>query len=369
METAPANPKARADRVAELDGVRALAVGAVIVDHQLAFALPMPHAVSAFAYWLGLAGVRYFFVLSGFVITRRLLAEHAQTGTVSFGKFWLRRALRILPAFWVYLAAVALLGAAGFIRTNATSLGWSLAFLANVKPVGWFHEHIWTLSVEEQFYVVAPLAAWVLLGRRRIWSAVVLAGFFLGCLFWHRLEHLLGRLHAETSLEFLSMFRFIASGVALGVFAPDLGAWFRSLSGIWIGLAALATAVMRDMPVDHYWLKMALQLAQPVAIALVIGWVAAEAARCRWLAHPALLWIGRRSYSLYLWQQLFLAPAVHYLFLAGALFRWIAVPATVAASAASYAFVERPLLRFTPGRKAGGAHGPHALNDTASGLR
>jgi peptidoglycan/LPS O-acetylase OafA/YrhL len=336
------------DRLLELDGIRALAVLAVIADHLLVFALQVREPAAALFFWLGLAGVRYFFVLSGFVIARRLLAEHARTRTISLQGFWRRRAFRILPACWAYLGVVALLAAAGWIRANGASLAWSALFVANLKPVDWFHDHIWSLSVEEQFYLLAPLGALALLGRRRIWSAAVLAAVFLGCLFWHRLEHALAYAHVTARLEFLSQFRFIICGVLPALFAEKLTPWLRAWAGGWVAALAAVTALMRDMPV-HYWEKIALQCLQPLAIAAVIGWIAVNGGRCSWLRQGVLQWIGRRSYSLYLWQQLFLCPAGAVRFAISPLLRVCSVPLTFAASALSYRFIERPLNRVGHG--------------------
>jgi peptidoglycan/LPS O-acetylase OafA/YrhL len=132
----------------------------------------------------GWLGVDAFFVLSGFLITSLLLDEHARTGRVALGAFWLRRARRLLPAVVVLVAAVvaqaALTGATGVgrgLRDNALA---TLAYVENWRLLladdgGYFAaggppsplRHAWSLSVEEQFYAVWPVAVLLLLGTFR----------------------------------------------------------------------------------------------------------------------------------------------------------------------------------------------------------
>src|SRR6476620_4423696 len=145
-----------------LDGGRALAVIAVI----------MFHAGNVYA-TAGFIGVDVFLVLSGFLITLLLLRELARTGRVAFGAFWLRRARRLLPALILVLLAVACFGA--FVATDDEALGLrgdllgSLFYVQNWRFVlsgaSYFTQfgspsplrHMWSLAIEEQWYLVWPL--------------------------------------------------------------------------------------------------------------------------------------------------------------------------------------------------------------------
>ncbi|MDP9406759.1 MAG: acyltransferase, partial [Actinomycetota bacterium] len=168
-----------------LDGVRGLAVTAVLLFHG-----GVPWAAAG---WLG---VDAFLVLSGFLITTLLLGEHARTGRVALGAFWARRARRLLPALLVVTAAVvgqaALTsddGVDAALRDDALA---TLAYVENRRLLladdgGYFAaggppsplRHAWSLSVEEQFYVVWPLLLLAVLatrwGRRHL-PAVCAAG-------------------------------------------------------------------------------------------------------------------------------------------------------------------------------------------------
>jgi peptidoglycan/LPS O-acetylase OafA/YrhL len=158
-----------------LDGVRALAVSAVLAFHAGVAVLPG-----------GFLGVDAFFVLSGFLITSLLLAEHAGTGRIALGRFWARRARRLLPALLLALVATVVAahflahpGDLGPLRGDALA---ALAYLANWRMIyrgsDYFTQtsapsalqHTWSLGIEEQFYLLWPLivvALLALLGRRR----------------------------------------------------------------------------------------------------------------------------------------------------------------------------------------------------------
>src|SRR4051812_126623 len=163
----------------QLDGLRALAVTAVLVHHLLD---PLPGLATHFPW--GLVGVRLFFVLSGFLITGLLIqAVQTQRGSHDpahvLKQFYIRRALRIFPIYYLVLAIAWLVGSADVHE----QLPWLATYTYNVwiAHLGWFTKyfaHFWSLCVEEQFYLVWP---WLLVfaPRRRAYvyaSAMVLAG-------------------------------------------------------------------------------------------------------------------------------------------------------------------------------------------------
>lgn len=186
--TAPASPSGGFGRgpivpyVPGLDGLRALAVIAVIVYH-------------ANKQWLGggFLGVEVFFVISGYLITLLLIAERERTGTVSFGQFWFRRARRLLPALFTMLIAL-ITYVAFFERDYLGNLRGDV--IAGVSYVAnWFQiwtgssytssaefaplRHLWSLAVEEQFYIVWPVVMFVLLRRVRGRAIAIFGGVFL----------------------------------------------------------------------------------------------------------------------------------------------------------------------------------------------
>lgn len=175
LHDAPVSVDGLPTRRRDVQGLRALAVALVVAFHT---GLPLPG---------GFIGVDVFFVISGFVITGMLSAEHARTGRVRLSTFYARRVRRILPAVAVMLSAVAVLGLLllsplGPQQMTAKTGTAASVFLANVQlaasPAGYFDPveirnallHTWTLSVEEQFYLVYPtlfIGAWSLATRLR----------------------------------------------------------------------------------------------------------------------------------------------------------------------------------------------------------
>ena len=172
-------------RLRELDGWRALSVLLVIAHHLGAYqyrSIVAPHLrLAAVFNNFGPLGVRVFFVISGFVICRLLIQEEQRTGNVSLKGFYIRRAFRILPPLYLYIAAVALLLSAGLIHETWSGIGSSLFFLYDFVPAklgGWIVGHTWSLAVEEQFYLTFP-AIWILTRKPSRRRAVVLAAFTL----------------------------------------------------------------------------------------------------------------------------------------------------------------------------------------------
>lgn len=174
----------------ELDGLRALAVTLVVLQHTGDFLVSDdgPKLSGGPLFPGGFLGVDLFFVLSGFLITTLLLEEHRDRGRISFTTFYERRALRLLPALGVLLAgttiwvAVTADGLRAHLRgvLAAVFYVWNLAVAAGVDVGDFGHGHLWSLAVEEQFYLVWPLLAsgLVLVTARR--PAMVVACCLLG---------------------------------------------------------------------------------------------------------------------------------------------------------------------------------------------
>jgi peptidoglycan/LPS O-acetylase OafA/YrhL len=288
--------------VAELDGVRAFAVIAV-----LAF-----HADRAPASTGGFIGVDIFFVLSGFLITSILAAEHAATSRIAVWNFYFRRLLRLMPAL-ALLCAVYML-AAPFLWPEVNWLIHlrdvviSLTYFSDYGYAIWrapeFLRHTWSLAVEEHFYLLWPLVLPAIL-RSPNPARLLLLGYLLFAL-WRAINF--------AALEWnLAYYRFDTrlAGILLGAWlalrlsevgTPRLG---LARLGLVVPLAVLMAVLVllswRD-PQSYQVGFIVVELASAALIAAILDreTTTYSAAR-RFLASLPMQWIGKLSYGIYLW--------------------------------------------------------------------
>jgi peptidoglycan/LPS O-acetylase OafA/YrhL len=271
-----------------LDGWRGVAVLMVVACHAAGAGHPV---------WrpFGGAGVSLFFALSGFLICNRLLAEHERAGRISLGGFYIRRAFRILPPALAFLAALAVLGAAA-----PGELGACLLFARNYYfPGGWYTGHYWSLAVEEHFYLFFPvLLAWA--GpRRALPAALGLAAALLG---WRVLDLHWAWLFTRTNVV-PQYYRTDCRlpDLLLGAVTALLAA--RAPARL-VGAAAAAGAVVLAARLANLPVPWTLQSA---LLPWLLLWTVLrpDGLPGRALGWAPLAWLGRMSYSVYLWQQLF----------------------------------------------------------------
>jgi peptidoglycan/LPS O-acetylase OafA/YrhL len=346
----PTPPASARRGIPSLDGIRAISVALVCLSHAPHVGV-LPEAIDrAYAYrGFGALGVRVFFVLSGYLITTLLIRERERVGRIAFGAFYWRRSMRIFPPYYVYLAVVALL--AGRLGIEPDAVWWpAWAYVSNiVNTRAWIIGHSWSLSVEEQFYLVWPAmfaAGWAWRGRRgAAWAAAIL--FAAGPV---------GRLGAFviTRSWWAATWVWQTDTLAAGCLAallPDVSAWVAQRGK---SVAAALTVVIVLQPVlsiPYGWgFVTDIALFRPVqalAMAAMIVWCAAhpDGAIGRFLNRPVLRAIGLVSYSIYLWQQVWFAPWLGARVHAG--LPWpvaftLAIAGTAACAVASYHLVERP---------------------------
>jgi peptidoglycan/LPS O-acetylase OafA/YrhL len=301
---------------------------------------------------LGHLGVDMFFVISGFLITVLLLREYGRHQAISLKEFYVRRAFRILPAYFFFLAGIAVLNGLNAVALNGWdwfgALTYSVGFLPNPS---WDIGHIWSLSVEEHFYLLWPLA--LCIWPRRGWVVAVVTIAVTPVFRWFIHEQV-PALHVDYCS--LTRMNTIAVGCGLAYIAywppfrrlldmPPRSAYLLTMA-LALGVALSERAAQRT---PEYQL-----LLHPLVVALayaVVLWI--------WTLHsntllgallnskPAVV-IGVLSYSIYLWQQPFLSPYSDGLFTQGPLnLLGIAVMAAI-----SYLLVERPLLQIKDRRRA-----------------
>lgn len=368
--------------VAFLDGLRALSITLVMGVHGLG---PISEAVSRpLNGWIG---VDIFFVISGFLITSLLTQELASTGTLSLKRFWMRRVLRIMPAYYFFLLVMAVwLGAAAFpaLTVAATyltdydsALGWG-----NLGRFRQLLGHTWSLAVEEQFYLLWPVLFYFVLAYRAqklvYHRGLIVAGAAIVLVVvWRGYLVTTGASNDRLYLAFDTRFDAILTGclAALLWAAP---AWQQRIrSGLgnawapWVVLGAfLLSAANLGFPHDRglgFWV-VGLPVQNALAALLVLALLVNPYSRLTtFFSQPVLTWIGRLSYSLYLWHVMAfygvdrLAPATR-LGLSGysaeIILETLRLGAVLLIACISYYVVERPFLQLKKRWKAGGPLDP-----------
>ncbi|WP_165071174.1 acyltransferase family protein [Paludisphaera rhizosphaerae] len=302
--------------VAALDGLRALAVGSVMFAHA---GYPLIRE-------LGWLGVDLFFVLSGFLITSLLIEERRATGGIDLARFWGRRLLRLMPTYWLYILGLSLLMAFGGGWTREVG-GWTPGaylrslwfYYSNYAPLGvWEYQplgvHLWSLAVEEQFYVLWPIfmtfipggaaattAAWLIFG------AMVSRNLFLSPF-------------PEYSLDTRGVSIVLGCAVALSLAHwPRLGARLRRrgvVEGAALGCFALGVIVSGAKANHLFGMGGVFRLFLPIfsvgfAVLAASIWEGATGPVVRFLSWPPLVYLGRISYGIYLYHLLALHLMAH----------------------------------------------------------
>jgi peptidoglycan/LPS O-acetylase OafA/YrhL len=267
---------------------------------------PLPRWVGS----LGEFGVRVFFVISGYLITTLLLAEHRKTGTISLKDFYVRRVYRIFPAFYTFIGVVALLSATGIVALGPGDLVHAVTFTMNYHEArAWWVGHLWSLSVEEQFYFLWPAALLFSGVRRGVWvaGAALVVAPAARVLVWI----LLPGVRPLVGEVFPAICDSIAVGCLLALARPWLDARPLYLRALRSPLAALfpvvALAIHQSYPYPSFYLPFGHTLVN-VLLVLALDRVVRypETPDGRLLNTAPLAYVGKLSYSLYLYQQLFL---------------------------------------------------------------
>lgn len=350
-----------------LDGWRAVAIMAVILDHMVTWQLQLAHP-TLFAFTrIGPNGVSLFFAISGFLICSRLLEEEDATGKISLRGFYIRRASRILPAALTYLAIIGLLSLAGFILVSPWDWWSSILFFRNYLPPdmirrGWggYTVHYWSLAVEEHFYLLWP-GILVFAGRKQAQYVASLLAVTVSIWRWWDFHHHWMDKHIP-GLLFGSRTDVRLDGLLMGCLAALLlaGPRFRSWTIRKLGWPMWSVCItlyigLQVLSRHHYY-----SIWESALLAVIVVWTVLNPST--WVGHvlenPAMRWVGRLSYSLYLWQELFAASQAKYpVSLVQRLplnLIWLFLVATLC-----YQFIERPMIRLghrlapppTPGRQ------------------
>jgi peptidoglycan/LPS O-acetylase OafA/YrhL len=277
-----------------LDVLRGIAIVMVLFCHY--FLVVEPQA--AWGNTLG-RGVDLFFVLSGFLISGLLFNEFKRNGSIDLKRFWIRRGFKIYPAFYIFTFATIAFWMAVFHKFPKPIIA-DLLFVQSYKPNIWIYT--WSLAVEEHFYLLLPLLLLLLIriGRGKsnpfrmvpfisiLLSALCLYGRIHAYLRWHDWD----RVAYPTHLRIDALF----AGVTLGYFASFDPESFREGRRIWVLLVGLAFTFGLFLLPSIAQLTFAY-----MAFSFIVAWAVNLPQRRNWITLP-IEWIGRYSYSIYLWQ-------------------------------------------------------------------
>jgi peptidoglycan/LPS O-acetylase OafA/YrhL len=303
---------AQGARIRSLDGLRALSIALVIFGH-LCGTRGFPFA--ALGGFAGMLGVRVFFVISGYLITRILIDAQEAQGSLQLSRFYFNRFFRIVVPYYAFLAIIVMAARFELVQLAPGDLGYALAYAsdhhlhANWTHGRWTLGHTWSLAVEEQFYLLWPLML-VALGARRalfVAAATLALAPAVRLFIWYfqpDASFAIGKTGG-------TVVDTIASGCLLAGLRDFLGSsarYRRILESRWfilIPTAVAASFVIQARPRLAFTMGAAIF---NVGVALCVDRCIRlpQAAASRLLAAAPLVGVGRASYSIYLWQQPFL---------------------------------------------------------------
>jgi peptidoglycan/LPS O-acetylase OafA/YrhL len=293
-----------------LDGWRGIAVSGVILYHareEFSHSNSLAVRLAGHCY----LGVDIFFAISGFLICGLLLREYEKTGDINVRRFYIRRFFRILPPYYVSLAAICAAGAFLALPLNFSHIPSCLFFYRNYLPLGmdehggFYTAHYWTLALEEHFYLIWPMLLLVVRPKRAGKVAFLLAMMVFA---WRTIEghfHLLADVLPQANLMARSDTRIDALlwGCLAAIYFPKIQRLAARIpfSQLWFVPAVLLIIAQKLHPPGLTLLNAVL-----LPLLVVSTVIQPRSVLGRVLEWQPLRWIGTISFSLYLWQELFL---------------------------------------------------------------
>jgi peptidoglycan/LPS O-acetylase OafA/YrhL len=322
-----------------LDGWRAIAILPVLIAHYTPFVSLVPQRLAG----IGGVGVSIFFAISGLLICTLLLQERDVTGRIDLKGFYFRRCFRILPVAWLFLFVVMIFRHVVNLAATNSELWASALFLRNyIGSTGNTTAHYWSLAIEEHFYLILP-AFLAIYGSRRTRYLCLFVAVSICAWRWFNSIHPIGNqelIFYRTDLRLDALFD--GALVAILLHNEKIRSIFRK-AGPWIMWTIGPVGLIVARVVPSMTLSRSLE-AISIPFLLVAGILFPETLLARVLEFHWLRWIGRVSYSIYIWQGLFTSNEGHLLW--GERFLALNLLALLGTAVVSYYLLERPLIRW-----------------------
>lgn len=272
-----------------------------------------------------------------------MLHEKSTTGAVSMRAFYIRRFFRIIPPLFVYMLAIAALSLSGVIQLPPGAFIKASLFLCNVgvESCGWFVGHTWSLAYEEQFYLLFPVlfTVFAAAGQRRL--IVLLMGLLMaGSLSMHAAAY-------HRTAEYASTFVYMLTGCVAALYWQELQTFLKRMHVVGWTLLLVVTTLMNSLIALPDPFRHVIEVVfAPLAIcAAVLGTPVSVPAIGRFFLNPVFSYLGKISFTIYLWQQLATAPYAD----APLYFTFVALSGVLLFSMLSYRYFELPFINL--GRK------------------
>jgi peptidoglycan/LPS O-acetylase OafA/YrhL len=328
------------NRIPSLDGLRTISIALVVISHIF-------HSFGKTdTLFLGNLGVRVFFVISGFLITGLLLKETEKHGEINLTRFYFRRTFRIFPPFYFYLSVMFLLTLLNVFEIPLKSFFYSAFYISNYfDPIHWNLTHTWSLSVEEQFYLLFPSILF-LCGKRR--SEKILLAIVVLTPFIRYADYVIFQTGRWMNMGFHQTMDALAIGCLLAMFYDRLHAnkFYLKLLNSKLIILLPVLILFGNLTGEHPKVYALACSVMNISIAFCIDWAVTnyQSNAGKILNSSPMITLGMMSYSIYLWQQPFFDEH-SMLFWTRFPFNFIGLAVM---SVISYRFVEKYFLKLRP---------------------
>lgn len=332
----------QATRIHSLDGLRAISIMLVCVGH-LAGTVNFPEILLPL-HNIGNLGVKVFFVISGFLITLLLLQEKQRTGVINLKKFYIRRTIRLFPAFYFYIFCMALADMSGLISLYPGDLLHAATYTMNYHSErSWWLNHTWSLAVEEQFYLIWPslICVFGMLRAKNIAIAAIFIIPIIRIIMWYGFD--------TSPSAMTRQFEAIADALATGCLLAyshqagfKLPKWCHSWVFILVPISmVILPGVLYKLDSGLFYTLGQSYINLTAAIMVLRYMSVRKGLSYQILNSKPATWLGAMSYSIYLWQEPFLNSWVTDWYAS-----WpINLLLTLVCALFSYYLIEKPLMK------------------------